>query len=196
MSEITELKKQMIVNKAKYVFSEKGFKNVTMKDIVDACEISRGGLYLYFSSTEEIFQAVLDMVEDDENKNDEYSKDTLEESSSYELLLLFFKEQKRDILKKKNNLTVAKYEYAFFNRENGVTIRARKKFETAALILEKLLERGNMSGEFLCENPREEASSIMFCLEGMKICGRTMGISEKRVDRELLFLLKKIIVVE
>ena len=29
-----------------------------MKDIVEACEISRGGLYLYFGSTAEIFLEV------------------------------------------------------------------------------------------------------------------------------------------
>ena len=68
MGEKSVQKKKYILEKARAVFSEKGFKNVTMKDIVDACEISRGGLYLYFSSTEEIFLAVLadDSSEDDE----------------------------------------------------------------------------------------------------------------------------------
>ena len=30
-----------------------------MKDIVEACEISRGGLYLYFESTDQILMEVL-----------------------------------------------------------------------------------------------------------------------------------------
>ena len=38
---------------------EKGYKQVTMKDIVDACGISRGGLYLYFQNTGEVFEEVL-----------------------------------------------------------------------------------------------------------------------------------------
>ena len=59
MGEKSAKKKQYILDKARVVFSEKGFKNVTMKDIVDACDISRGGLYLYFSSTEDIFLEVL-----------------------------------------------------------------------------------------------------------------------------------------
>ena len=120
----------------------------------------------------------------------------LKTASAAELLLLFFKEQKKEILKKKNNLTVAKYEYAFSCREERRTNNLKKDFETAALVLEKLLERGNESGEFTCMDPREEAGSIMFSIEGMKICARTMGISEKRVDRELLFLLKRFMVVE
>lgn len=40
---------------------EKGFKKVTMKDIVEACDISRGGLYLYFENTSQIFMEVLRM---------------------------------------------------------------------------------------------------------------------------------------
>ena len=30
-----------------------------MQDIVDACKISRGGLYKYFANTSEIFESVL-----------------------------------------------------------------------------------------------------------------------------------------
>ena len=59
MGERSLQKKRFILEKAKEVFVEKGFRSVTMKDIVDACEISRGGLYLYFSSTEEVFLEVL-----------------------------------------------------------------------------------------------------------------------------------------
>jgi len=48
MGEKSVQKKRYIVEKARDVFMEKGFKKVTMKDIVEACDISRGGLYLYF----------------------------------------------------------------------------------------------------------------------------------------------------
>ena len=59
MGEKSEQKRMYILKQAKTVFAEKGFRAVTMKDIVDICEISRGGLYLYFASTEEIFRAIL-----------------------------------------------------------------------------------------------------------------------------------------
>jgi len=61
MSEKSAQKKKYIVETARDVFIEKGYKNVTMKDIVDACGISRGGLYLYFSGTDELFLEVLKM---------------------------------------------------------------------------------------------------------------------------------------
>ena len=61
MGEKSAQKRKYIVETARGVFVEKGYKDVTMKDIVDACKISRGGLYLYFASTEEIFMDVLKM---------------------------------------------------------------------------------------------------------------------------------------
>ena len=60
MGEKSLQKKQYILETARRVFVEKGYKNVTMKDIVEACDISRGGLYLYFNSTEELLLAVLE----------------------------------------------------------------------------------------------------------------------------------------
>ena len=59
MSDKSIQKKRYILETARTVFKEKGYKNVTMKDIVDACQISRGGLYLYFPNTREIFLEVL-----------------------------------------------------------------------------------------------------------------------------------------
>ena len=52
-------KKKYIMQKARNVFCRNGYRAVTMKDIVEACDISRGGLYLYFSNTKELFEAVL-----------------------------------------------------------------------------------------------------------------------------------------
>ena len=59
MGEKSAQKRKFILETARKVFVEKGFKKVTMKDIVEACEISRGGLYLYFESTGQIFLEVM-----------------------------------------------------------------------------------------------------------------------------------------
>ena len=64
MGEKSIQKKQYILKKAREVFVKRGYKDVTMKDIVEACEISRGGLYLYFESTRDIFLAVLNDTEE------------------------------------------------------------------------------------------------------------------------------------
>ena len=44
MGEKSVQKRNYIIEKAREVFQEKGYMAVTMKDIVEACDISRGGL--------------------------------------------------------------------------------------------------------------------------------------------------------
>lgn len=53
-----DMKRNYILDKARDVFIQKGFAAVTMKDIVEACDISRGGLYRYYGSTRDIFLAL------------------------------------------------------------------------------------------------------------------------------------------
>ncbi|MBD5458988.1 MAG: helix-turn-helix transcriptional regulator, partial [Lachnospiraceae bacterium] len=109
MGEKSLQKKQYILETARKVFVEKGYKNVTMKDIVEACDISRGGLYLYFGSTEELLLAVLQKEADE--IDDIFTETIAEEDSAADILTLFLKEQKKELLRKKNNLTMAVYEY-------------------------------------------------------------------------------------
>lgn len=54
-----EKRRLEILEAAEKVFIEKGFSGTTMTDIVNATGLSRGGLYHYFSSTDEVFQAIL-----------------------------------------------------------------------------------------------------------------------------------------
>ena len=62
-------KRNLILERAEQVFSKKGFSAVTMKDIIDACNISRGGIYLYFNSTDEIFMEVIKLDNRNSCKN-------------------------------------------------------------------------------------------------------------------------------
>ena len=191
MGEKSLQKKQYILETAKKVFVEKGYKNVTMKDIVEACEISRGGLYLYFSSTEELLLAVLQ--QDAEEIDDVFTETIAGEDSAADILTLFLKEQKKELLRKKNNLTMAVYEYAFENKEKKDQM-LRKQFDAGVRVLEKLIESGIASGEFYCENPRGAANNIMYVLEGMKINSQTMGITEAMVDEQLLYIMAGLLI--
>ena len=70
----------------------------------------------------------------------------------------------------------------------------RKQFDAGVRVLEKLIETGIASGEFYCENPKGAASNIMYVLEGMKINAQTFGISEKKVDEQLLYIMEGLII--
>ena len=93
MGEKSEHKKKYIVETARKVFMENGFKKVTMKDIVEACDISRGGLYLYFENTSQIFLEVLKL--ESEETDDVFADSIKEDATAAEILILFLEEQKK-----------------------------------------------------------------------------------------------------
>ena len=192
MGEKSVQKKKYILEKAREVFAEKGFKNVTMKDVVDACEISRGGLYLYFSSTEELFLAVL---ADDTSEDDEEAVVAAlsGDATAGDMLALFLKEQKKEILRKKNNLTVATYEYFSLHKVTSKDNPLKNQFDTAVRIVEKLIENGVENDEFYCENPLGCARNLMYVVEGLKITSKTIGVTEEAIDRELLYVLEGLV---
>ena len=192
MGEKSVQKRKYILKKAREVFAEKGFKDVTMKDVVDACEISRGGLYLYFSSTEEIFLAVL-KEEIDEDDEEAVVAALSGDASAGDMLALFLKEQKKEILRKKNNLTVATYEYFSLYKVADRDNPLKNQFDTAVRIIEKLIENGVENDEFYCENPLGCARNLMYVVEGLKIASKTIGVTEDAIDKELMYVLEGLV---
>lgn len=190
MGEKSVQKKKFILQTARKVFVEKGFKKVTMKDIVEACDISRGGLYLYFDNTSQIFLEVLKL--ESEEADDVFSDNIKEDATAADILVLFLQEQKKELLRKKDTLTQAIYEYYFENQPGRKDNILKKQFDSAVKIIEKLIEIGVDNGEFYCEDCQETARNIMFVVEGMKISAQTIGITSETVDREILYILKSL----
>ena len=194
MSEKSAQKKKYIIETARRIFMDKGYKEVTMKDIVEACQISRGGLYLYFSSTKELFEEVLKMEQED--ADDVFAESITDETTPTDILAIFLKEQKKELLNKQNSLGKATYEYFFANDIPGRDNLLKKQFDAAVHVLEGLIQEGVESGEFYCEDPRGCARNIMYLLEGLKIASHTRGISETAVDREIMYVMQGLVMEE
>ncbi len=54
-----EHRREEIINAAQKIFFEKGLPAATMDDIAEAAEVSKGTLYLYYKSKEDLYLAVL-----------------------------------------------------------------------------------------------------------------------------------------
>lgn len=188
MGEKSIQKKRYILETARKVFVEKGFKKVTMKDIVEACNISRGGLYLYFESTSQIFQEVMKL--ESQETDDVFSGNITEDATAVDILMLFLQEQKKELLRRENTLAQATYEYCFENPAGKKNNILKRQFDSAVKIIEKLIEIGVDNGEFECDDCQGTARNIMFVLEGLKISAQTIGITAEAVDREIKFILK------
>ena len=55
-------RKRQVINHAKRLFLEKGYRNTSIQDILEDSNISRGTFYNYFPSKGELFKAVYDSV--------------------------------------------------------------------------------------------------------------------------------------
>lgn len=191
MGEKSEQKRQLILDTARQIFAQKGFAKVTMKDIIDASQISRGGIYLYFDSTAAIFEEVL---RQEDGKEADDTEELTENATAVDVLLLFLKEEKKKLLKKKDNLAVAAYEYHLANGGAGTDNLLRRRMKQQAQKLAELIEVGVENGEFYCESPEDTANHILYVLEGLRISIHTMGISPSAVDRALLHIVQSLVI--
>ncbi len=190
MGEKSQQKRKYIIEKARQVFIEKGYRNVTMKDIIEACEISRGGLYLYFPGTQEIFLEVL--KQEAEIGDDVFSTQATEDATPVDILMLFFAAQKAELLHTRDNLAMAIYEYSFAHKMEGKDNFLREQFKAAVHALTQLIEMGVEDGELFCEEPKDSAEQIMYAIEGLKISQLTMQITEAEIDKQLNYLMQSL----
>jgi len=54
-----ELRRESIIDAAERIFFNKGFEHATMNDVAEDAELSKGALYLYFHSKNELCMAIL-----------------------------------------------------------------------------------------------------------------------------------------
>lgn len=186
-------KKNFILEQAREIFCKKGYINTTMKDIVEACDISRGGVYLYFENVKDVFEEVLSI---EASKEDDFGERIPEDASYADVLALFVKEQKKDILSKKPNLSVAIYEYYFENKVSGKKNYVKNTFDISLYVLEQLIKEGIEAGEFYDIDAHAAASNLMYVFEGLKIAAKTRGVSESAVDEEIMYVMQGIIAEE
>jgi AcrR family transcriptional regulator len=182
----SELKKRFILKKAKQVFIEKGYKIVTMTDIVEACEISRGGLYMYYKNTSEIFFEMLYIEQEETGYG--FSEAINTGVPAVVILESFFQQQKEDLLNKDKSLTIAIYEFFSINRGNFKEDILKQQFESAVKIVADLIHYGMDRNEFKLVDKNIVARNIILLLEGIRVSSEVMKIREDLIEEQLNYI--------
>ena len=183
MGDKSTQKKQYIIAKAGEVFASRGYKDVTMKDVVEACGISRGGLYLYYANTTELFEAVLEEKSQENRSIFEASEE--DDATPGDKLLLYLDICKKALLNK-DSLTTAIYEYLFANQGDNPV---KKQLEGETAILEQIIAEGVEQEWMVCDDPKAAAGSITYTIEGLKIASVTTGITEEKIDKTIEYIM-------
>lgn len=84
-------RKQQICQAAKKVFLEKGFKNTTMENVISASGMSKGGVYNYYGSTEEmLYDLMIQGIKFRLAQSEQQLKELKDRSVEDQLTELFF----------------------------------------------------------------------------------------------------------
>ncbi len=183
MSSKSSMKRELILDNARQVFIRKGFNRVTMKDIIEKCSISRGGVYLYFSTVDEIF---MEVVKKHNRAKIEGIKMSIERCTDFtQLVDDFFSEQKEKLLNMDKSLFAAMIEFCFSHKnKSDMDFYTEQFFNTKEVLLE-MLRFGQSGGAVTAHNIDSLADSVMFLIEGLRSLAISSGIPADLADRQL-----------
>lgn len=181
-------KKKEIVQSSIPVFIEKGFIHVSMQDVMDKVEISRGALYSYFTNIEDIFIEVLKY----EDKKDIHYFVTSEDQSQWIQLKKWIQAQQSNIENINESLVHAKAE--FFLSSNYANDKKNypyiaKRYEQMVTAIEEILNNGVLNEEFqIQQSARSIARYLISFINGLMLDTFQLGHEKTEVRAQLSIL--------
>jgi AcrR family transcriptional regulator len=162
--DVSEERKDQIMNAAEEVFTKKGFDDARMEDIAEETGLSKGTLYLYFKSKEDLVIAILDRIFLGAFK--QFKTQEIAEASAREAIWRFTEEAIHDYLKMLRMMPIA-YEFLALAFRNKIVQKALKQyFDVYMDALVPLIQRGIDSGEFRRVDAQEVAIAAGAIFEG------------------------------
>lgn len=166
MATKSEKTREAILNTSYALFAEKGFKQVTMKDVCEATNMSRGGLYSHFSSTSQLFEALLQKITEKDALD---FQERIEKGDSATSILNEVLERLADEMKHpEDSLSLAMYEYAE-TVDSDLMEHLNKDSEKK---WKDLIQYGIDNGEFQDVNVSGIVNVILFSYQGVRMWSR------------------------
>lgn len=179
-------KREMIVDVARQVFLEKGYAATNMADIIEACGISRGGLYFYFSSVEELFIEVLKSRK--RTTAARFRHMAGEVAAFGPLLDEYFAYHKERLQNMENSLLSATLEFSLAHRTPEDRELIRSLYEGTKDIIRLVLAVGVGQGCLASAEVDTLADHILYTIEGLSTASMTAGLPEATIDAQFALL--------
>lgn len=188
---VSEERKAQIINAAEDVFTQKGFNEARMDDIADETGLSKGTLYLYFKSKDDLITAILDRMFQFEFKQ-------MADLNSANLSAADTIWKMTDILAKDilgfMRLAPIVYQFLALAFRNKYVQKALKKYINQYIdMITPIIEQGIKSGEFRKVDAREVAIAISAIIEGtllLWVYDRDLVEPEKHIRSGIKLLLE------
>ena len=182
--------KKLIRERAAYLFAQKGFKNVTMKDICAATGLSRGGLYRHYDSTRQIFLEIIEaLMGAQDNELTEKMNAGLPAS---QILNEILERYRKEMLDNAASLSVAIYEFFSENYSNGQDNLLLKQYQYSVDMWNEFLSYGIKRGEFKTVDCIEVIDIILFSYQGVRMYSTIIPI-DVQIPARIINHIKKIL---
>lgn len=171
MSSKKERTRELIIEASYSLFAKYGFNRITMKDVCEATGLSRGGLYSHFPGTKEIFEEILEKINQKDEMN--FQKEIEEGKTAVAILEGALRLMEDEMQHPEDSLSLAMYEYAgtvdkslmdHFNRIGEEKWTA-------------LIEYGISTGEFHAVNVEEIVNVILYVYQGVRMWSRIVTMT-------------------
>jgi len=163
----SEIRRNQILDAATTVFVRQGFQHARMDDIVEESGLSKGTLYWYFKSKEDIINAILRRLFTGDLENLE-SLVQAEGTASERLLQLT--NNRVNGMKQMSSLVPIIFEfYAVAVHQQWVQQFIGEYFKHFRTLLEDLIQQGIDKGEFRPVNATKAAISLASMYEGLTL---------------------------
>lgn len=174
-----ERTRESIIDISYALFAKKGFKQVTMKDVCEATNMSRGGLYSHFSGTDQLFEALLKKIS--ENDALDFQSEITKGTSATSILEKAFKIMEEEAKHPEGSLSIAMYEYAQMV-DSDVMERLNKSSEKR---WKQLIQYGIKTGEFMEVDVSEIVNMILYSYQGIRMWSRIIPGKTKTIHSVL-----------
>jgi AcrR family transcriptional regulator len=195
--DVSEERRSQIIESAIKVFAREGFANTRMDDVAAESGLSKGLLYFYFKSKEEIISAIADLLFGSELRKMQTQIDEAQTArEGLERFTEAFIADLREMLK----ITPLFYEfYALAFRNATVRQLLAAYLRQFIMMIEPLVQRGIDHGELAPGNARQITLTIGAALEGTLLLWTydpDMVPVEEQLRASLTLLLKGLMVAK
>lgn len=188
-----EKTKQEIREKACQLFAEKGFKEVTMKDICELTGLSRGGLYRHYESTGQIFLEIVNAFSDRQKK--EVLTKIQRRIPATTILEELLSKYASEMIDSETSLSLAIYEFysnpAISKEDNSV----KRQYEVSKSTWIELINYGIGTKEFHPVNPESVFNVVIFSYQGVRMYSRLMKM-DNEIPVQIVNEIKRLLLPE
>lgn len=182
--------KHFICSESCKLFAQKGYKDVTMKDICDRTGLSRGGLYRHYGSTAEIFSEITEEFLN--HQQNEFADKIRNHVPASKILEDILNRYETEMIDSEASLSVAIYEFFSDPHRSKTDNSIHKQYLRSREMWTELIAYGIETKEFKQTDPAAVYDLIVFSYQGVRMYSKLMEI-EKEIPKRIMNQIRQLL---